>query len=63
MRMSPESTLLALLLALILLGVVWEAWARRRRVAPRCPHCGSRLASIAPGRRHCERCNVYFRRI
>ena len=62
--MSPELLLLAVLLSLMVLALGWEAWQRRRgRNVPTCPHCGSRLKSVEPGRRHCETCNVYFRRL
>jgi hypothetical protein len=62
--MSPELLLLAALFSLTILVLGWEAWRRRRgRKVPSCPHCGSRLKSVEPGRRHCETCNLYFRRM
>ena len=62
--MSPELLVLAVLFSLTVLAVGWEAWRLRRgRNAPHCPHCGNRLKSVEPGRRHCETCNLYFRRV
>ena len=62
--MSPELLVLAVLFSITILALGWEAWRRRRgRNVPTCPHCGSQLKSVEPGRRHCETCNVYFRRI
>ncbi|MBI2153575.1 MAG: hypothetical protein HYV92_13650 [Candidatus Rokubacteria bacterium] len=62
--MSPELLLLAVLFSLTILALGWEAWHRRRgRRAHTCPHCGNRLKSVEPGRRRCDTCNLYFRRI
>ncbi len=60
--MTPEVLLLAVLFLLTILALCWEVWRRRSRNVPTCPHCGSRLKSVEPGRRRCETCNVYFRR-
>ncbi len=62
--MSPELLVLAVLFSITILALGWEAWQRRRgRNVPTCPHCGSRLKSVEEGRRLCETCHVYFRRI
>ena len=62
--MSPELLLLAVLFSITVLALVWEAWQRRRgRNVPTCPHCGNRLKSVEAGRRYCETCHVYFRRL
>ena len=62
--MSPELLLLAVLFSITILALGWEVWQRRRgRNVPGCPHCGNRLKSIEAGRRYCETCHVYFRRI
>lgn len=62
--MAPEHVLLASLSAITVLVVGWEAWRRRRvRRIPTCPHCGSRLRSVEPGRRRCDTCQIYFRRV
>ena len=62
--MSPELLLLAVLFSITVLALGWEAWHRRRgRNVPTCPHCGNRLKSVEAGRRYCETCNVYFRRL
>lgn len=61
--MQLEFLLLALLLAVTVFVLFWEAWHRRQgRKLPTCPHCGERLKPVEPGRRHCETCNLYFRR-
>ena len=63
-EMSPELLVLAVLFSITVLALGWEAWRRRRgRNVPSCPHCGSRLQSVEAGRRYCETCHVYFRRI
>jgi hypothetical protein len=62
--MSLELLLLAVLFSITVLALGWEAWQRRRgRNVPTCPHCGNRLKSVEPGRRQCEICHVYFRRL
>ena len=62
--MSPELLVLAVLLSFAILALGWEAWRRRRgRNVPTCPHCGNRLKSVEAGRRLCETCHLYFRRI
>lgn len=62
--MGPEVVLLAVLFSLTIVALGWEAWRRRRgRNAPACPHCGTRLKSVEPGRRYCETCHRYFRRV
>ncbi len=62
--MGPESLLLAGLFVVTVLALAWEGWKRRRaRQAPTCPHCGNRLRSVDPGRRHCDSCKLYFRRL
>ena len=62
--MSPELLVLAVLLSFAILALGWEALRRRRgRDVPTCPHCGNRLKSVEAGRRLCETCHLYFRRI
>ncbi len=62
--MRLEFLLLAVLFSVTVLALVWEAWRRRRRRhAPTCPHCGGRLQPVEAGRRYCEPCNLYFRRV
>ena len=62
--MGSELLLLAVLLSVTILALGWETWRRRRgRDVPTCPHCGNRLKSVEAGRRLCDTCHVYFRRI
>ena len=62
--MSPELLVLAVLLSFAILALGWEALRRLRgRNVPTCPHCGNRLKSVEAGRRLCETCHLYFRRI
>ena len=62
--MRLEVLLLAVLFSITVLALAWDAWRRRRRRhAPTCPHCGGPLKAVEPGRRYCEPCNLYFRRV
>lgn len=62
--MRLEVLLLAVLFSVTVLALVWEAWRRRPgRHVPTCPHCGGQLKPVEPGRRYCEPCKLYFRRV
>ena len=62
--MGPEVVLLAVLFSVTIFALGWEAWKRwRGRHALTCPHCGGRLTAVERGRRHCDTCNLYFRRV